>query len=189
MDDTSLDWTSALNLRINQKFPELKTIPRTEQMEWYCEKNFPIEYHEGINEIWKEPGFYSSLELMPGAKEAFWWLLAEGFEVHFVTAPIPGPNRGLCMKEKYDSLAKHFNDEAAQYLMPAYDKTMVLGDFLIDDRPDVVGRYELKATHLLFDQNHKYNLYHPDAKFKPRINWDNFPEKFMAYVRKYYKSK
>lgn len=189
MDDTSFDWTGHLNKRLEQEFPDLKTIPRTEQKDWWCHKNYPEEYHKRINDIWREPEFYANLEPMPGAQAAFWWLLKNKFEVHFVTTPVPGANRGLCMKEKYDSLVKHFNEKAAQWLIPAYDKTMVIGDFLIDDRPDIKGRYQLIPQHLLFDQNHQYNINHPDAKDKPKINWDNFPEKFMAHVERYYRAK
>lgn len=190
MDDTFFMWTVYLNMCLLKEFPGLKTLPRIEQSHYLCHKNYPDQYTERIGQIWKEPEFYKNLEPMPGAQAAFWWLLEHDFEVHFVTTPVPGQNRGLCMKEKHDSLTKHLNEAAAEYLTLVNDKTTVLGDFLIDDKPDIdQGRYVMNAKHLLFDQGHLYNISNPYSTFKPRINWDNFPEKFMAYVERYYYAK
>ena len=57
--------------------------------------------------------------------------LKEKYNIYFLTRPsILNP---LCYTEKRLWIEKHFGIEMCKYLIICYDKTMVKGDYLIDD--------------------------------------------------------
>ncbi len=49
------------------------------------------------------------------------------------------------------------------------DKTLIHGDYLIDDKPKVGGLIKPKWEHIVFDQPYNRNI---DNKL--RINWSNY---------------
>jgi 5'(3')-deoxyribonucleotidase len=75
-------------------------------------------------------GFYTSLEPIDGAIEAFKWLW-EHFEVFILTRP--SYQNPMCYTEKRVCVENHLGIEAAKNLIISYDKTLFIGDALIDD--------------------------------------------------------
>jgi len=51
------------------------------------------------------------------------------------------------------------------------DKTLIIGDILIDDKPEIKGISTPNWEHIIFDQPYNKNITN-----KKRINWDNFKE-------------
>ena len=49
------------------------------------------------------------------------------------------------------------------------DKTIITGDLLIDDKPEVTGSQEPTWEHILYSQP-----YNKDVKSKRRITWENW---------------
>ena len=91
-------------------------------------------------------GFYENLELISLAKDSIWWL-NKNFDVWFATAPsVFNP---LCYTEKRNSIEKHFGHEFLEKLIIIPDKSLLKGDYLIDDKLFGKGqdKFEGKLIH------------------------------------------
>lgn len=89
-------------------------------------------------------GFFLDLKPIPGAKEGVLRLKEMGFDVWFLTRPsIKNP---LCYTEKRVWMENHFGIESCEKFIICPDKSLLKGDYLIDDClwPDFEG------TQLLF---------------------------------------
>lgn len=76
-------------------------------------------------------GFFLNIEPMPGAVTAIQTLVLAGFDVCFLTRPsVFNP---LSYTEKRAWIEKWFGFDLCYNLILCYDKTMVRGDYLIDD--------------------------------------------------------
>ena len=75
-------------------------------------------------------GFYTSLVPIDGAIEAFKWLWHH-FDVFILTRP--SYQNPMCYTEKRVWVENHLGIEAAKNLIISYDKTLFIGDCLIDD--------------------------------------------------------
>lgn len=119
-----------------------------------------------INAIIRRPGFFRELKSLPGGVETVKQIEQQTlYDVFFVSTPLP--NSPHNWGEKRDWIATHFGREWVGRLILAEDKTLVRGDILIDDRPDVNrGKYTPEWTHWLYDQ--PYNQ-HAENAF--RVDW------------------
>jgi len=90
-----------------------------------------------ILDIWHSPGFFRGLKPIAGANEVMHSWLRGGHEVFLCTAPML--NHATCAQEKIAWVADHLGPEFAGRVIITRDKTLVHGDVLIDDRPDIVG--------------------------------------------------
>jgi 5'(3')-deoxyribonucleotidase len=78
-------------------------------------------------------GFFLNLELIKGAVWAVSTLQIY-FDVYFLTAP--STKNPLCYTEKRMSIEKHFGFSACSKLIICENKSLLIGDFLVDDRID-----------------------------------------------------
>ena len=102
----------------------------------------------------QEPGFYQRLEPVCGAKTALKAALKAGHDVRIVSAPyISNPT---CASDKIDWIVKHYGSHWASRLVLTNDKTIVHGDYLIDDKPVITGSMEPTWTHVVFG-GYQYN--------------------------------
>jgi 5'-nucleotidase len=136
-------------------------IPRTkDQQQWDLnEGRTPLE--QGIIKlIMQEPGFYRSLDPIPGAREALKAALKAGHDVRIVSSPfISNPT---CASDKLDWIIRHYGKHWASRLVLTNDKTIVHGDLLVDDKPVITGSMEPTWTHVLFG-DYAYNRNAPAA--------------------------
>lgn len=92
----------------------------------YNAKKDTIQYPQA------EYGFFENLELIPDARKAICTLEWMGHEVWFLTRPsIKNP---LCYTEKRNWVEKHFGLPMVDRLIISPNKTLLRGDFLIDDQ-------------------------------------------------------
>jgi 5'-nucleotidase len=77
-------------------------------------------------------GFFTDLEPLPGAIAGV-NRLRENFDVHILTRP--SYMNPLCYTEKRVWIEKHFGLEFCKNLILAYDKSFLIGDYLVDDMP------------------------------------------------------
>ena len=98
-----------------------------------------------------EPGFYRNLPPLPGAVEAIALLDADPrYEVHFCTAPSVDIRNVRCWSEKMESIVKTFGEAFYYRTTITFDKSRVLGDFLIDDLPAGRGQEKFTGELVLF---------------------------------------
>lgn len=93
-------------------------------------------------------GFYGTLPVVQGAKENV-AKLHEQFDLHIATAP-KWANRN-CIPEKLHWLERHFGylfEQKRIIICP--DKSLLSGDFLIDDHPEWNGADKFKGQIIKF---------------------------------------
>lgn len=104
-------------------------------------------------------GFFTNLEPIEGAIEGVNYLRTK-FDVYILTRP--SYKNPLCYTEKRIWIEKHFGLEFCKNLIIAYDKSLLRGDYLIDD----VRWDDFEGKQLLFGSD----------EFK---NWEKVKEYFI----------
>lgn len=97
--------------------------------------------------IMERCGFYRELPPIPGAISAI-HTLARSFEIWFVSTPFL--THETCASEKLAWVGEHFGQEYQRRTILTMDKTLVNGDVLIDDKPEVTGVATPTWKHLCF---------------------------------------
>lgn len=120
-----------------------------------------------IAEVMVHPGFYSDLEPVPGAKKALKEILREGHDVRIVTSPwVSNPT---CASDKLNWVVKHYGSHWGPRVIITADKTLVRGDILIDDKPEVTGSLDPEWEHVVFDQP-----YNQDVQRRRLLDWSGW---------------
>lgn len=114
--------------------------------------NYAKGYAEGLKRNPHQPypqsefGFFTRLEPVEDAIETINWL-REKFTVYALTRP--SVKNIMCYSEKAAWIRDHFDDEMLENLIICCNKSLVKGDFLIDDMTDH-GQTEFEGIHLHF---------------------------------------
>ena len=152
---------------------------------WEMTKNTPLDSlsAEQIYKHLQSASFVATAPIMPGAREAIAEFREAGHSVYFLTAR-SGP---VSVPETYTWLKYHLPDLSPEkHLIFCYDKHLVKGDALIEDKAETLENYaKHHPSALLLGIRYPYNLhvkpgvatlydYGPDAwsKIAARVkNW------------------
>ena len=168
MDGVIADWGAGYNARLDLRGECAALIPRHEDQVTFDLHADRTEAEIAIiREIMVEDGFYSELEPIPGAKQALKAMLKAGHDVRLVTSPwVSNPT---CASDKFNWVVKHYGSHWGARVIITTDKTLVRGDILIDDKPEVKGSMVPTWEHVYFTQ--PYNI----SGDRRRINsWDEW---------------
>lgn len=138
MDAVIAHWGGAFDESLDAFGEEAALIPRSkDQADWNLNLGRTESERAIIEAIMVEEGFYRRLQPIPGAKEALKQALKDGHDVRIVSSPyISNPT---CASDKLAWITKHYGSHWASRLILTNDKTVVHGDFLIDDKPVIKG--------------------------------------------------
>jgi 5'-nucleotidase len=139
------------------------------RLRYEFEDEFSPELCNVLNRIQRSKGFYFDMEPIPGAIEALNQMRAFGHDVFICTSPLRVYE--YCVTEKYAWVDKHLGKDWVRRLILAKDKTLIQGNALIDDKPDVGGVVIPTWEHILYCQ--RYNAHVPN---KRRLTWENWQE-------------
>lgn len=132
------------------------------------------ETDRAISNVLNSQRFFAELEPMPGAIEAV-HTLRETATVFFCSTPFhTNPH---CAEDKAYSLNKAFGLGSSQSLILTSDKTVVMGDVLVDDRPGISGALYPAWTQIYF--THLYNKNEQGARID---NWNGLNVDFVEAV-------
>ena len=127
MDDTIEQlleaWIRAVNLRYGY------SVTYDEIRSWDVSAAFPGLTREQVYAIPMEPGFWRSVDPIPGAAEALRHLMAAGHEVYIVTAT----EFEVVPEKMNDLLFRYFPFLRRDQVIITCRKQMIRGDVLIDD--------------------------------------------------------
>ncbi len=99
-------------------------------------------------------GFFENLKPLNFAKEAI-WLLNQKFDVWIATAPsIINP---LCYTEKRNSVEKTFGSHYLEKLIIIPNKSLLKGDYLIDDMTSGKGQDKFEGEFIHFGSEKFFN--------------------------------
>ena len=165
MDGVLADFEGGFVRAWTQRFPEHPPVPKGERRHFSLLEDYPLQ-QPMVQAVYHAPGFFRDLEPMPGALDAVRDILSLDHDVRICSSPL---NRYInCVPEKYEWVERHLGTEFVPRLILAKDKTWVHGDYLIDDKPEVIGSRTPSWQHVVFDQ--PYNRHVAGL----RMNWSNW---------------
>ena len=127
MDDTIEQLLKAWVNRANEKFDRNVTLD--DITDWNVAAPYPGITRKEIYDVTYEPGFWSSVEPMPGAADALKHFMNEGHQVYIVTATEPEH-----VEEKMKGLLfRYFPFISWEQVIITSRKQLIRGDVLIDD--------------------------------------------------------
>ncbi len=107
-----------------------------------------------VNTIVRTPGFFRTLPVMSGAVEAVMTLMMD-FDIFIVSAAMEFPNS---LAEKKEWLTEHFPYISWRNIIFCGDKSIVRGDYMIDDHCKNLDLFDGKA--ILFHAGHNIGVAH-----------------------------
>lgn len=159
---------------LKREHPDKNWLPLEALTHHDTEKNYPAEYADIIEEITLRKGFYRNLEPIPGGREALEYLLSLGHDVRICTAPKRDYQN--CVLEKMEWIEEHLGRTWTERTIITRDKTLVHGDILVDDKPNITGSRAPAWMQVFYDQ--PYNRAHN----KPRLTWTNYRQVLETLV-------
>lgn len=152
-----------------QLYPNRPFVPLDQRKNFYPEMDYPKDESHLVRDIYHSPNFFLSLKPIPGAIEALHEIQELGHEVYICTSPLTEYEN--CIFEKYLWVDKYFGREWVKKLIVTKDKTLVHGDILVDDRPEILGLVKPSWEHVLYTQP-----YNKSIEGKRRLTWANWKE-------------
>jgi 5'-nucleotidase len=144
--------------------PSAPFVPPAARRAWNPRDDLPAEFREAAMRVYASRHFFRDLPAIPGGREALEQMLGFGWNVRICTAPIERYEH--CVSEKFAWVERHLGPEWCRRIVLTADKTVVHGDWLIDDKVDIVGSRAPSWRHALFDANHNRHVAHPH-----RLDW------------------
>lgn len=158
-DEVLVQWGTGFTRWFRDAYPGVDFIPGEERLTFDMFLPEEAHIHDKIQSVMNAPGFYESLEPVDGAADALSDMLDAGYDVAIVTSPwLANPT---CASAKFASLDGHFGKGMSKRAIITSDKTRVIGDYLIDDKPEIHGSQKPVWEHILFAAPH--NDYVEDA--------------------------
>jgi len=171
MDDVIADFDGEFYKRWKLKYPDKYITPPNQRSKFYIKEESPPEYRDFITSIYAEPGFIRSLPPVAGAIDAINEISKE-HTVFICTTPLDKFEN--CVLEKYYWVLENLGFELTKRLILTKDKTLIKGDILIDDKPEITGNCIPQWEHILFDKPYNRHINN-----KKRINWNNYKFIFL----------
>ena len=167
-DGVLADFHTGFNNAWAAAHPQHPVVPLHERRNFYMCDEYPPHLSEDIERLYTAKGFFRDLPPIPGAIEAVHALLERGFDVRICTSPTL--QYRFCVPEKYEWVEQHLGHDFVRRMILTRDKTMVHGDVLVDDNPDITGTRTPSWRHVVFDQPYNRQL------AGLRMDWSNWQE-------------
>ncbi|MDQ3014829.1 MAG: 5'-3'-deoxyribonucleotidase [bacterium] len=134
-----------------EKYPDSHFISFEDRKSLHLISDYPPEYKEKIELIMQEEGFFSSLSPNLAAINAINEMVSIGYNVFICTAGIYSNKN--CLTEKKLWIEKYFGEKLARTTIFTKDKTLIRGNYLIDDNPNMGnGIVTPEWEHIIYDQ-------------------------------------
>lgn len=152
-------------------YPHRDYVPLEQRNTFKPYHQYPLEYKADVVAIYESEGFFANLEPIAGALQAVTQLNVICEQVYFCTSPLN--QYRYCLAEKYDWIARYFGFEYTKRIYVCKDKSLVRGDYLIDDRPKL--RCSLTPTweHVLYGQPYNRSSLDQPISLR-RLTWQNY---------------
>lgn len=146
----------------------------------YLEDSYPPQYENDIRSINCSAGFFEGMMPIRFAPETLNWILDEGrFDVFLCSTPDTGSFNHGCSSEKVRWVELVLGKRWLKRIILTHDKTLVFGDYLIDDKPDIKGVGVPKWKHIVF--THSYNKHLTDThRLNDWSEWESLEQTLLA---------
>jgi len=169
MDGVLSDFESEFLQRWRERHPDKYYIPLEERTTMYVKDQYPDELKPLVVEIVLEQGFFRDMMPVSGGKEALFEMEDMGLEVFICTSPLATYQN--CVLEKFEWVDRELGRQWTKRIVLTKDKTLVKGDYLIDDKPNITGVQSVPDwEHILYDCPYNRHVN------KRRITWKNWKD-------------
>ena len=176
MDGVIADFEQAVLSRFQIQYPQKRFIEKKDRKEFYIDHDYiALGSSHLVKDIIETKGFYASLPLINGAKVALTEMEKKGYEVFLLSSPLQ--NYRHCVLEKYEWVKRNLGPAWTKKIILAREKTVVMGDILIDDRPNIVGADKASWKHVYFNQ--PYNAGYNKPRIKNWKDWESVVNKVL----------
>lgn len=169
------DWEGGLIRDVRAAYPHLTFADAGTRDQWDFHLTLPAEERDAFRATMNTAGFYGNLPVTPGAQKAFRKLHDRGIN-HFVCTT-PSADNPSCASDKLVWNAANFGDKVAANTILTFDKTVVRGDILLDDKPEITGSMIPEWEQVVFDQ--PYNRNTPGRRM---TSWDQLFDIIAGHV-------
>lgn len=175
MDGVLADFEGGFLKKYRARFPQEPFISLEERRGFWVSVQYGqlrSDLFEKATSIWESKDFFLELEPLPGGVEAVKEMAKmDNTDVFICTSPIKHYTH--CPFEKFAWVEKHFGHDFVEQVILTSDKTLISGDILIDDKPDILG-VELKPSweHILFTACHNTHLGNSWSQ-RRLLSWDD----------------
>ncbi|CAL8284763.1 unnamed protein product [Merluccius merluccius] len=157
MDGVLADFEGGFLRKFRSRFPAEPYVPLEDRRGFWVSAQYGLlrgDLSEKAISIWESQNFFMDLDPLPGAVEAIKEMSKmENTDVFLCTSPIKHYHH--CPYEKYAWVERHLGPDFLAQVILTSDKTVVTGDLLIDDKPDIHGVEARPAwEHILFTACH-----------------------------------
>ena len=167
MDGVIADFDQEFLQRWRKRHPEKFYIPVEARTAFFVKDEYPEELRPLVTEILLEATFFQEMLPVPGAKEALEEMQAKGWEVFICSSPLS--TYGNCVLEKYKWVETFIGPQWVKKLILTKDKTVIKADYLIDDRPEIIGVEKPPSwEHILYDRPYNRGIN------RKRVTWENW---------------
>ncbi|KAF5919479.1 hypothetical protein HPG69_006079 [Diceros bicornis minor] len=165
MDGVLADFEAGLLRGFRRRFPGEPHVPLDERRGFLaCEQYRALrpDLADKVASVYEAPGFFLDLEPIPGALEAM-------RQMNDIQESVP--------PTQYRWVEKHLGPQFVERIILTSDKTVILGDLLIDDKDTIRGQEETPSwEHILFTCCHNQHLALPPTR-RRLLSWsDNWRE-------------
>ncbi|XP_051529529.1 5'(3')-deoxyribonucleotidase, mitochondrial-like [Myxocyprinus asiaticus] len=173
MDGVIADFEGGLLKKFKERYPNDPYISLEDRRGFWVSTQYGdlrADLCEKAISIWESKNFFIELDPLPGGVEAVKEMSKmENTDVFICTSPIKCYS--YCPFEKYAWIEKHLGPEFLEQIILTRDKTIVTGDLLIDDKPDILGVEPNPSwEHILFTACHNKHLL-PDPSRRRLLSW------------------
>lgn len=170
LDMTVTDFHSTFMKIWAGKYPERKQILINERKYFKLTDEYPVELKNDIKDIIMQPSFFTDMLPIDNAINGVNKLIGLGYEVIICTSPIQMIG---CHSAKWYWVKKNLGDKLAKSMVIVFDKTLIHGDYLIDDKSDISGINVPTWKHIVYKQGYNYNT------IGERFSWDMGIDKLL----------
>jgi 5'-nucleotidase len=151
MDGVLADWDAAWDAALDVLGEPAATITRSHQRtEWNLNHGLDAAQQQIVADLLNRPGYYADLPAIDGGRAALREMRDEGHDVRIVTSPwVSNPT---CASDKLTWVVRHLGQSWGKRTIITNDKTLVRGDYLIDDKPEISGAMAPTWEHVYFDR-------------------------------------
>jgi 5'-nucleotidase len=175
-DGVLAEWYQGLLDIYRKRYPDRPYVKPEDLTQFYAEELYPEEHRADVMAIAREKGFYLSLSVTPGAKEALEDIeknCLEFINPFICTSPEVEFEDLMCHSEKVQWTRDNLSDFWVKQTIITKDKTVVRGDILIDDKPFIKGSMEPLWVQMPFDRPYTDTS---NMRIQHKFNWSQWPK-------------
>ena len=168
MDEVMADAVAEHLRRYNRDFRENVTVADLEGKGLW--EVVQMDRHDALEAYLRSEDFFAVLGVMPDAQRVL-RELQHSYEIFIATAAMEVPTS---FTAKYRWLGQHFPFIPASHIVFCGDKSVIRADYLIDDNPRQLRRFEGEG--ILFSSYHNVNV----TGFRRVDNWLDVEKMFLG---------